>query len=123
MSRSRDDRRRRARELADHRRKVRARRRRWKWLRRQIGSGRWIIDDPIRKVADPVKVRSFVEEVLGFKPTPEDELPPHLTVGVDLALGGDSSSTVLVRHTESGRVRIEELASYLGIPLPTPDHD
>lgn len=123
MSRSRDESRRRARELADRRRKVRARRHRWKRLRRQIGSGRWIIDDPIRVRPDPAKVRSFVESVLGFEPTPEDELPPHLTVGVDLALGGDSTSTVLVRHTESGRVRIEELASYLGIPLPTLDHD
>ncbi len=114
MSRSRDNR----------RRKARARRRLVKWVRWRIRSKSWtVIDDPIRRVNDPIKVRAFVEELLGFKPTPEDELPPHLTAWADLGLGGDSTSIVLVRHTESGRVRIEEVASYIASRMTTPDHD
>ena len=123
MSRSRDDRRRRARELAATRRKARKARARRRARRRQLV---WfVIDDPhrgpVKTPAELTEIRSFTEHVLGFGPI---VVPPHLvTVGVDLAEGGDVSCAVLVKHTESGHVRIEEVVTDPDSPETTPDHD
>lgn len=101
MSRSRDNR----------RRKARARRRLRLWKRRRIwGRSGYVIDDVIRSPNDPTKVRSFVEAIAPW-------IAPYL------ATCGDSRAVVLVKHTESGRVRTEDIIEYLTSPPATLDHD
>lgn len=101
MSRSRDNR----------RCKARARRRLRTWWRRRFWGRAWyVIDDPIRRpIADPREIRSFVEALCLFGESAAD-LAPHLeSMGVHFAERASMAATMLTRHTESGRVCIEDL--------------